>query len=78
MKTFISIPDPVFQGAEQLAKRSGKSRSRLYTDAMIEYLARHSPDAVTAAMDRVCAEVGSAPDEFVSAASSRILKHIKW
>ena len=58
MKTAISIPDDVFNQAERLARKSRKSRSELFSDAMREYVARHAPDDVTDAMNRVCAHVG--------------------
>jgi predicted CopG family antitoxin len=47
MKTAISIPDDVFAGAERLAKRTKKSRSQLFSDAVREYLARHTAEEVT-------------------------------
>jgi metal-responsive CopG/Arc/MetJ family transcriptional regulator len=78
MKTAISVPDEVFEEAERLARRMKKSRSELYSRALAEYVARHSPDHVTEAMDRICAELGAHPDEFVSAASRRILKRSQW
>ena len=78
MKTAISIPDGVFEDAERLARRSGKSRSQLFSDAVREYVARHSVDEVTEAMNRVCADVGSAPDPFTSHAARRILEHTEW
>jgi metal-responsive CopG/Arc/MetJ family transcriptional regulator len=78
MKTAISIPDALFERAERLAKRTRKSRSQIFSDAVREYLARHSTDEVTAAMDRVCAELESPGDEFVSSASSRILARSEW
>ncbi len=55
MKTEVSIPDSVFEKAERLARLTKKSRSRLFSDAVREYVARHAPDDVTAAMDKVCA-----------------------
>jgi len=78
MKTAISIPDEVYQGAERLARRTKKSRSRLYGDALKEYLARHAPDEVTEAMNRACEEAGDFPDGFVSTAARRTLKRSKW
>jgi len=78
MKTAISIPDEVYQGAERLARRTRKSRSRLYGDALREYLARHAPDEVTEAMNRACAEVGDTPDPFVSSAARRTLERSEW
>jgi len=78
VKTAVSIPDDVFEGAERLAKRTKKSRSRLFADAVREYVARHAPDEVTEAMNRVCDSVGSAKDEFVSAAARRTLERSEW
>ncbi len=78
MKTAVSIPDEVYEGAERLARRTKKSRSRLFSDALKEYLARHAPDEVTEAMNRACAEAGEAKDPFVSSASRRILERSEW
>jgi metal-responsive CopG/Arc/MetJ family transcriptional regulator len=78
MKTAISIPDDVFAGAERLARRTKKSRSQLFSDAVREYLARHTAEEVTEAMNRVCAELGCAADEFASVAARRILEKTEW
>jgi metal-responsive CopG/Arc/MetJ family transcriptional regulator len=78
MKTAISIPDDVFDGAERLARRTKRSRSQLFSDAVREYLARHAPDEVTEAMNRVCAAVGAESNSFAAAASRRILKQTEW
>jgi predicted transcriptional regulator len=78
MKTAISIPDDVFRGAERLARRTKKSRSQLFSDAVREYISRHAPDDVTAAMDRVCAELGGQADDFVSSAARRTLERSEW
>ena len=74
MKTAISIPDDVFAGAERLAKRTKKSRSQLFSDAVREYLARHTAEEVTEAMNRVYAELGSTADKFTSLAARRVLE----
>ena len=78
MKTAVSIPDELYQGAERLARRTKKSRSRLVSDALREYLARHAPDEVTDAMDRACAEAGGLRDQFASAAARRVLERTEW
>ena len=77
MKTAVSIPDAIFAQAEQMARRTKKSRSQLVSDALREYLARHAPDEVTAAMDKVIAEIQDA-DPFVQAAGKRVLEGIEW
>jgi antitoxin MazE6 len=78
MKTAVSIPEDVFQGAERLARKTKRSRSRLFSDALKEYLARHTPDSVTEAMNEACRELGAAKDVFVSSAARRVLERSEW
>lgn len=79
MKTAISLPDDVFLAAEQQAKRMRKSRSELYAEALTEYLARHAPDEVTEAMNRVVERLGKTQsDPFLTASAQRVLEHAKW
>ena len=78
MKTAISVPDDVFEEAERLARRTKKSRSRLFSDAVKEYVARHASEDVTDAMNRVCGELGNRKDKFVSSAAKRILERSEW
>ena len=42
MKTAVSIPDPVFKAAEELAKRLGASRSELYSRALEDFDKKHA------------------------------------
>jgi hypothetical protein len=77
MKTAISIPDDLFADAERLAREQKKSRSRLYGDAMREYIARHSAENITEALDRVCDEVGCRSD-FTDAAARLTLERTDW
>ncbi|MGF1666058.1 MAG: hypothetical protein ACFCVC_07260 [Acidimicrobiia bacterium] len=51
VKVAISLPDQLFQRADALAGRLGVSRSRLYADALAEYLVHHTSDGVTEALD---------------------------
>jgi metal-responsive CopG/Arc/MetJ family transcriptional regulator len=78
MKTAVSLPDAVFRAAERQAHRLKKSRSKLYAEALSEYLVRHAPDEVTAAMDRVVEQLGEPSDPFVSAAARRVLERTEW
>jgi metal-responsive CopG/Arc/MetJ family transcriptional regulator len=77
MKTAISIPDDVFADAEELARALKKSRSRLYGDAVREYVARHSAESITEALDHLCAEVESRSD-FARVAARRTLERSDW
>lgn len=78
MKTAVSIPNEVFEEAERLARRTKRSRSELYSRALAEYVARHTPDRVTEAMDRALDELGEPADQFVRTASRRVLKRSAW
>ncbi len=78
MKTAISIPDDVFTDAEKLARELKQSRSQLYSRAVREYVARHSADSVTAALDAVCAEETVADSGFATAAARHTLERSEW
>ena len=79
MKTAVSVPDDIFEQADRLARRSKRSRSEVYSAALREYLSRHQPDEVTAALDRVVNEAGlSAEAAFVTRAARRTLRRTDW
>jgi metal-responsive CopG/Arc/MetJ family transcriptional regulator len=78
MKTAVSVPDDVYESAERLARRERRSRSEVYSAALREYVARHAPDEITEALDRVVADVGDGVDPFVAMAASRLLKDSEW
>jgi metal-responsive CopG/Arc/MetJ family transcriptional regulator len=78
MKTAVSIPDHVFEKVERLARRAGRSRSEVYSAALAEYVARHAPDEVTDAIDRVIADIGDHQDAFVRAVGHHVLGNIEW
>ena len=78
MKTAISIPDEVFERAERFARHARRSRSEVYSAAVREYVARHAPEDVTDAMNRVCDQVDTRPDAFAGAAARRVLERSEW
>jgi metal-responsive CopG/Arc/MetJ family transcriptional regulator len=53
MKTAISIPDPIFQAAENMAKRLGMSRSELFTVAMSKYMKENKYQNVTESLNKI-------------------------
>ncbi|MCB0034020.1 MAG: hypothetical protein KDE51_08375 [Anaerolineales bacterium] len=53
MKTAISIPDPIFEAAEEAAQRLGMSRSELYTTAISRFLDSQNDQAITEMLNRV-------------------------
>ena len=78
MKVAVSIPDPVFDEGEQLARRLKTSRSDLYARALAAYVGDHAPDHVTQAINDVVDAVGTEPDEFARAAARRALERVEW
>ncbi len=68
MKVAISLPDPVFAAAEQLAKELRVPRSQLYAEAIAQYLDRRGSTAITAKLNNVYSEQQSeVPAEFAGA-----------
>jgi predicted transcriptional regulator len=53
MKTAVSMPDPLFQAAERLARRLGMSRSEVFQRAVAAFVQAHREANVTEALDRV-------------------------
>jgi metal-responsive CopG/Arc/MetJ family transcriptional regulator len=78
MKTAVSIPDEIFAEAERLARRTKRSRSEIFSRALAEYVARHAPDRVTEAMDRVLAELDEPADAFAATAGRRVVARAEW
>jgi predicted transcriptional regulator len=78
MKVAVSVPNDVFERADRLARAAGRSRSDVYSSALREYVARHTPDEITTALDRVMADIGDQVDPFVAAAGRRMLQATEW
>jgi len=78
MKTAISIPDDLFTDAEKLARALKKSRSQLYSHALKEYVARHAPDQITEALNRVCGDKPPDDNAFAKTAARRTLRRLQW
>jgi metal-responsive CopG/Arc/MetJ family transcriptional regulator len=53
MKTAISIPDALYEDAERYATTRGWTRSRLYTEAVREFLAQERRLGVRERLDAV-------------------------
>ena len=53
METTITIPNPIYEASEQLARRLDVSLSDLYTIALTAYLTSHREEDVTKSLNRV-------------------------
>jgi metal-responsive CopG/Arc/MetJ family transcriptional regulator len=79
MKTAISIPDDLFREADRLAAELKQSRSQLYSRAVREYVARHSADSITAALNAVYADAVDEEElEFLRVSAAQALDHSEW
>ena len=80
MKIAVSIPDALHVEADRLARSLKYSSSRLYSDAVREYLARHDPDAITGALNLVCdrLDADADADPGIAAAGADLLRGVEW
>jgi metal-responsive CopG/Arc/MetJ family transcriptional regulator len=78
VKTAISIPDTVFQAAEQLARRLGKSRSELYSEALAVYIEQHRTKDVTERLNAVYEAEPSELDPVLQLLQLRSLPKDDW
>jgi metal-responsive CopG/Arc/MetJ family transcriptional regulator len=78
MKTAISIPDPLFQAAEEFAQEQGLSRSELYVRAIRLYLQTHRYHGITETLDKVYAAEASRLDPAIAAAQARSIPKEDW
>ena len=78
MKTAVSLPDPVFEAAEKLAKRLKLSRSALYARALEEFVQKSESDDITARINRSLAGVKQERDPFLDAAAQAMLQRSEW
>lgn len=62
MKTAISIPDSVFEQAEEVAKQLHISRSELYTKAVAAFLKSYQQENVTEQLNQVYSQQPSGLD----------------
>lgn len=78
MKVAISIPNPVFEAGEHLARQLKLSRSQLYSDALAAYLSSRGAVAVTAQLNEVYAASPSRLAESLTEAQEKSLGHEAW
>ena len=78
MKVAISLPDPIFSAAEQLAQKLHVSRSQLYAQALEEYLDKRHDPAVTERLNAVYSARPGSIDPVLVAAQLRAIGHEAW
>lgn len=78
MKTAISVPDPVFEAAEQLARKLRVSRSQLYTTALREFIQSRSDAEITRKLNEVYSQEDSALDATIGELQRRSVGGSEW
>lgn len=78
MKIAVSIPTPLYEAAERLAKRFGVARSRLYALALERYVAEAREHDVTVRLNELYAHESSALDAALAALQSALLPRDSW
>ena len=78
MKTAISIPDSLFEEAEEAAKRLGMSRSELYAKAVKTFLAALRKENITQQLNEVYAEEPSELDDVIARMQWASIPEEQW
>ena len=78
MKVAVSIPDPLFKNAEQLARKLKKPRSQLYAEALASNVGSHDPKAITENLNQVYGHIASAADPAFEKAQLETLDDETW
>jgi hypothetical protein len=74
MKTAISLPDHIFFEAEETAHIMGIPRSKLYLNALLEYLQKHNRKNITEKLNEVYNEEDYKEFEPIANAALKIIR----
>ena len=78
MKVAVSIPDPIFEAAEKLAKKRDIPRSQIFAEALAAYLELRNSESVTALLNEIYGQHSSVLDEGLSKAQFDSISHETW
>lgn len=78
MKIAISLPDPLFNAAEELAGQLHVSRSQLYAQALSEYLSQRHEAAVTQKLNAVYGQGAEGVEAAAMNAQLQVLGREAW
>ncbi len=78
MKVAVSIPDPIFEAAEQLAKERNIPRSQLFAEALSKYLELRNTESVTTLLNEIYGRESSKVDEALTNAQFDAINHEAW
>jgi metal-responsive CopG/Arc/MetJ family transcriptional regulator len=82
MKTAVSLPDTLYERAEQTASYMGIPRSQLFARALEEFISRHNGEMITEQINKVYEQIDQSAFEPYLAAGleplRRITKNDAW
>ena len=78
MKTEISVPNPIYEAAQRLAKELGMSLSEFYVAALAAYVATYPNRDVTKRLDEVYARENSRLEPGLVAIQIASIGEEKW
>ncbi len=78
MKAAISVPDKLFKSGDALAKRLGLSRSRLFSNALADFIAKHRGRGITERFNAIYSTEDSRLDEVIHELQVRSLPDERW
>lgn len=78
MKVAISLPDPLFSAAEEMAEQLQVSRSQLYAQALSEYLDKRREAVITQRLNAVYGVAQEGLDPALTKAQLKVLGDEAW
>lgn len=78
MKTAISISDEIFVEADITARQLGISRSKLYAQAISEFVRTHKPEAITAKLNEIYSEESLRLDHDIIQLNYDLISKDEW
>ncbi|MEW6207634.1 MAG: hypothetical protein AB1631_04655 [Acidobacteriota bacterium] len=78
MKTAVTIPDDVFQEAQELAATLGLSLEELYTAAVAQFISEHSSQRITERLNQVYEKNDSSLDDVIKRMQAVSLPVEQW
>ena len=82
MKTAVSLPDDLFEKVDQLAEELHLSRSRIFAEAVRDYIAKQKNEEILRTLNQVYSEAETEEEKTVRKKNkkryARTLKAEKW
>ena len=78
MKVAVSIPDPIFEAAEQMAKERNIPRSQVFAEALSTFLELRNSESVTVLLNEIYGRESSKVDDALTKAQFDAINHEAW